>query len=296
MGELRFLAFSDLEGRDDLVGKLLEADLSGYDFLLYKGDTPDPSMYKKIRKEQTLSGVPWDKRCSSAIIEDFPETREAFTKAIVDSRKINDIFAVLKERIPIFGVLGNSDTAPTVIAPKLGLEPVHFADNMEIIHNKVVDVKGFKLVGYNGRAQYIDETIVDAPQLYFAEDKAEADLAALLEGLDPDVTILVTHAPPYGILDQVGEGWVAYGVATYGEKAVDGHIGSNAFATIAARYQPLVYTFGHIHERAGVVKQGNTTFINGGALGESGEIEEVVIQGSSVGMKWLDLGELASAQ
>ena len=84
----------------------------------------------------------------------------------------------------------------------LGLEPVDFGRNMTIIHNKVVEYNGYSIVGYNGRAQYQDETVVDAPQLYFAEDKAEADLDELFKELDPDKTILVTHAPPYGILGQ----------------------------------------------------------------------------------------------
>ncbi len=289
---MKFLAFSDLEGRHDLISRLLEFDLSGYDFLLYKGDTPDPSMYKKIRKEQTLSGVAWEKRCTSAIIEDFPETKAAFMQAIEDSRKVNDVFARLREKLPILGVLGNSDTAPTVVAPMLGLEPVDFAKNMTIIHNKVVQYNGYSIVGYNGRAQYQDETVVDAPQLYFAEAKAEADLDELFKELDPDKTILVTHAPPYGVLDKVDDDWIEYGTATYGDKAKDGHIGSDAFANIVAKYEPFVHTFGHIHEAAGVVRRGKTTFINGGALGESGEVEEAIVDGSQVTAKWLKLAEV----
>jgi Icc-related predicted phosphoesterase len=291
MSQLRFLAFSDLEGRYDLVAELLRRDLSQYDFLLYKGDTPDPSMYKKIRKEQTLSGVAWEKRCTSAILDDFPETKAAFLKAIDDSRKVNDVFALLKEKLPILGVLGNSDTAPTVVAPMLGLEPVDFAKNMTIIHNRVVEYNGYSIVGYNGRAQYCDETVVDAPQLYFAEAKAEEDLSALFAELDPEKTILVTHAPPYGVLDKVNDDWIEYGVATYGEKAKEGHIGSDAFAHIVAKYEPLLHTFGHIHEAAGVVKRGDTVFINGGALGESGDVEEAIIEGTQVTAKWLKVGK-----
>jgi Icc-related predicted phosphoesterase len=292
LSELKFIAMSDLEGRYDLVNLLVKADLSKYDFLLYKGDTPDPSMYKKIRKEQTLSGVSWDKRCSSAIIEDFPETKKAFGKAIEDSTKINDLFAIIKKRLPIFGVLGNSDTAPTVLAPKLGLKPVDFGKNITIIHNKIFEFKGFTLIGYNGRAQYVDETIVDAPQLYFKEEKAEADLNKLFQDINPDKMIFVTHAPPYCILDKVNDNWVAYGFATYGEKAKEGHIGSNAFRNIALTYQPLIHTFGHVHETAGVIKQGKTTFINGGAFGESEEIEEVDIKDGEVVCKWVKVSEL----
>lgn len=88
------------------------------------------------------------------------------------------------------------------------------------------------------------------------------------------------------------EDWVAYGVGTYGDKAKDGHIGSNAFRDVAFQYQPLVHSFGHIHEAAGVEKQGRTTFINGGALGETAAVEEVTIQEGEVTCKWVQLSEL----
>ena len=70
MSELRFLAFSDLEGRHDLIGLLVDADLSKYDFLLYKGDTPDPEVYKNIRKSRSLAGRPWEERTSTSIMEE----------------------------------------------------------------------------------------------------------------------------------------------------------------------------------------------------------------------------------
>ena len=79
MSELRFLAFSDLEGRHDLIGLLVDADLSKYDFLLYKGDTPDPEVYKNIRKARSLSGKPWEERTSTSIMEESDEVKNAFS-------------------------------------------------------------------------------------------------------------------------------------------------------------------------------------------------------------------------
>jgi Icc-related predicted phosphoesterase len=292
MGRLRFLAASDLEARDDYIAQIAEADLSKYDFFLYKGDTPDPSMYKKIRREQTLRGEAWEKRSSFSLLEDYPETVAAFTEAIDASRKINDLFGRIKIQIPLVGVLGNSDTAPTVIAPKIGLEPVDFGAHMTLIHSRMIEFKGYNLIGYNGRAQYIDETVVDAPHLYFDEKEAEANLEALFKQVDPSKTIFVTHAPPYGVLDDVDGDWISYGVATYGDKAKDGHIGSDAIGNIAFKYQPLLHTFGHIHERFGVTKKGNTVFFNGGSLGETGEVEEVIIDGDEVTCRWIKVDEL----
>lgn len=292
MRELRFLAFSDLEGRCDLISLLAEKDLSNYDFLLYKGDTPDPHIYKEIRRSMTLGGTAWEKKTSVGIYAEVEESRKAFRKSIEDSAIINNLFGKIKEKIPMYGVLGNSDTVPTAVAPKLGLEPVDFSKNINILHNVIVNFKDFSFIGYNGRVRYLDEVIVEAPQLSFLEEKAEEDLTALFEKVDPQKTIFVTHAPPYGILDKVSDNWVSYGVGTYGDKAKDGHIGSDAFRNIALKYQPLLHTFGHIHERPGVEKQGNTTFMNGGAMGETDEVEEVIIKGDEVKCGWIKVTDL----
>ncbi len=141
-------------------------------------------MYKKIRKEQTLSGVAWEKRCTSAIIEDFPETKAAFMQAIEDSQKVNDVFARLKNESPSSGSSAIPIPPPLWSSHHAGSRTGGFRKNMTIIHNQVVEYNGYSIVGYNGRAQYIDETVVDAPQLYFAEDKAEADLDAYSKELD----------------------------------------------------------------------------------------------------------------
>ncbi|MDA8124934.1 MAG: metallophosphoesterase [Deltaproteobacteria bacterium] len=292
MSELKFLAMSDLEGRHDLVKKLLEADLSKYDMLLYKGDTPDPQVYKKIRRAMTLSGDQWSARTSTGIYAEHEESQKAFKKSVEDSTIINNLFGEIKKKLPIYGVLGNSDTVPTMIAPKIGMEAVDFGKYINLVHNKIEQFKGFTLVGYNGRVRYLDEEIVEAPQLSFLEEKALEDLHKLFKQVDPAKTIFVTHAPPYGILDKVAPEWVSYGVGTYGEKAKDGHIGANAFRTIAFEYQPLVHTFGHIHETPGVEKHGRTTFINGGAMGETEEMEEVTIKDGNVSNRWVKISDL----
>ena len=292
MGELKFLAMSDLEGRHDLVKKLLAADLSKYDLLLYKGDTPDPQVYKKIRRAMTLSGDQWSARTSTGIYEEHEESQKAFRKSVEDSTIINNLFGEIKKKLPIYGVLGNSDTVPTMVAPMIGMEAVDFGKYIILVHNKIEKFKGFTFVGYNGRVRYLDEEIVEAPQLSFLEENALADLHKLFKQVDPAKTIFVTHAPPYGVLDKVAPEWVSYGVGTYGDKAKEGHIGANAFRTIAFEYQPLLHTFGHIHETPGVEKHGRTTFMNGGAMGETEEMEEVTIKDGEVSCRWVKISDL----
>jgi len=291
-GELKFLLFSDIEGRHDLVQKIVDADLSAYDCVVYKGDTPDATVYKQIRKTRSLGGEAWDKRTSTSILSDHEEALAAMRKAVDDSAKVNAQFAQIAKKLPFFGVLGNSDTVPTKIAPRLGMEPVNFEENMTTLHNKVIEFKGFQLIGYQGRVKYRDENIVEAPELMFDENVAAADLDALFAKVDPDRTIFVTHVPPHGILDKVNPEWVEYGVATYGEKAKNGNIGSTAFKTIVEKHQPLLHTYGHIHERPGVEKHGKTTFFNGGAFGETEEAEVVTIKGRDVTCRWINLKDL----
>ena len=292
MSRLIFLAMSDLEGRHDYISLLAESDLSKYDFILYKGDTPDPQVYKEIRKSRSLGGKPWEERTSTSIMEESEEVKAAFSKAVEDSTKINGLFSVIKKKTPIYGVLGNSDTVPTRIAPHLGLDPVDFGENIEILHNKIVKVKGFNLIGYNGRVKYLDENIVEAPELMFTEDQAAADLNGLFEQVDSSKTIFVTHVPPYRILDKVKEDWISYAVSTYGERANEGNIGCTVFRDTSLKFHPLLHTFGHVHETPGIEKQGETTFINGGALGETGEMEEVTIEDGEVSFRWVKLTDL----
>jgi Icc-related predicted phosphoesterase len=169
VSELKFLAMSDLEGRHDLIKQLADADLSKYDLLLYKGDTPDPHVYKEIRRSMTLGGTQWEKRTSTGIYDEYEESRKAFRKSVEDSTIINNLFGEIKKKIPIYGVLGNSDTVPTMIAPKIGMEPVDFGEHIVLVHKTVETLKGFSFVGYNGRVRYLDEVIVEAPQLSFIE-------------------------------------------------------------------------------------------------------------------------------
>jgi Icc-related predicted phosphoesterase len=288
---MKFLACSDLEGKHVLLNILAQADLSGYDFLLYKGDTPDPQVYKKLRTKRTLEGEEWANKTSTSLMEQ-DEVKVAMKKAVTDSQKINDLFGVISKQIPIYGVLGNSDTVPTQIAPKLGLKIVDFSEHINIIHKQAIKIGDYYFVGYNGRAQYQDEATIEAPDLYFNEETARQDLHALFKTVDPAKTVFVTHAPPYGYIDKVNDEWVPYGVATYGEKAKDGHIGCDAFREIVDQYQPLLHTFGHVHETPGVEKHGRTTFFNGGALGETGEIEEITIEGDQITCGWVKIWEL----
>jgi predicted phosphodiesterase len=75
--------------------------------------------------------------------------------------------------------------------------------------------------------------------------------AALAEkwALVPDgIDVLVTHGPPFGILDRVA----------YGGQSV----GCEALLAALPRIAPKLHVFGHIHEAYGVVHRGGTLYVN----------------------------------
>lgn len=69
-----------------------------------------------------------------------------------------------------------------------------------------------------------------------------------------DTDILVTHNPPYGILDCTRD---------------DLPVGSPALRRIVEEIEPKLHVFGHIHEAHGWIKKKGTTFINASLVDEN---------------------------
>ncbi len=68
----------------------------------------------------------------------------------------------------------------------------------------------------------------------------EDELADKFKTIPHDVDILITHSPPYGILDQ----------NTRGE-----HCGSKSLLVAVKRIKPVLVVCGHIHERGSLVRK-----------------------------------------
>ncbi len=108
------------------------------------------------------------------------------------------------------------------------------------MHGNATDVGGYRLVGLGGS----NITIFHTP--------FELDEDALRDGLEKNASegmILMTHAPSYGILDQIPSGL---------------SVGSPAIKDIVDKYRPILALSGHIHEAIGVVEQNGTVFVNPG--------------------------------
>jgi len=112
---------------------------------------------------------------------------------------------------PIFFVLGNHDVTPW--APTAW---------MTDLHGRSVDFQGHRLVGYR----------------WTRMDRYPEELASDLPGLSAQVdheTLLVTHSPPWGVLDGLPGSRFRYGLKTLHQVP-----------------SPRIHLFGHVHECPGV--------------------------------------------
>lgn len=92
----------------------------------------------------------------------------------------------------------------------------------------------------------------DCMALTVDTDKQLAEKWALIPD---DTDILITHCPPYGIMDGVQRNWV-------GLKQIE-YCGSASLLKRALEIRPKLHVFGHIHEFGGQsIKMGQTTFVN----------------------------------
>jgi Icc-related predicted phosphoesterase len=78
-----------------------------------------------------------------------------------------------------------------------------------------------------------------------------------------DTDILITHGPPYGILD----------MCTHGER-----VGCEDLLEVVTKLGPRVHAFGHIHEDYGLKEVNGTQFINACNLDERYELRNTPVE------------------
>ena len=122
--------------------------------------------------------------------------------------------------------------------------PAKIASVATDMHGRAVEVDGMRIVGLGGSNITIFNT-----QFELSEEELYDGLRAnACEGM-----ILMTHAPSYGILDEIPSG---------------AHVGSPAVKRIVDEFHPIVALSGHIHEAVGVRTENGTTFVNPGPARE----------------------------
>lgn len=122
-------------------------------------------------------------------------------------------------------------------------------DNVIYLENSGVELEGIKFWGSPYTPTFGSWAFMQ---------KSEK-LKYLWETIPDDTDVLITHGPPYGILD-----YVPY--VPYSNRDIDPHVGCrNLFAELN-RIRPKAHLFGHIHPSYGKWETETCTFYNASAV------------------------------
>lgn len=143
---------------------------------------------------------------------------------------------------PVICVRGNHDF--TNLAPCFGGEVYEVQDPSEVF-----EVKGLRIGGFRGIRYIAGE---------WADEIRHEDFNSIIGKLPYDLDVVISHAPPLGLMDDV---WGEYcGIRQY-----TSYINRCEFEKTYEEKRPRLYCFGHIHHRHGIVTWDNGTIISNAA-------------------------------
>ncbi len=85
-----------------------------------------------------------------------------------------------------------------------------------------------------------------------------AERRAVYSSIADDTDVLITHGPPFGILDSAGDSEL--------------HSGCRELLDAVSRVKPRLHVFGHCHGGHGLVSGADTLFVNAAMLGLDGNL------------------------
>lgn len=125
-------------------------------------------------------------------------------------------------------------------------DPTAFAqmipDNVTYLNDSGVEIEGLKIWGSPIQPWFFD---------WAFNRQRGAEIAKHWALIPEDTDILVTHGPPYGILDKTDDGKL---------------VGCEELIKVVERIRPKVHVFGHIHEAHGSLVKDGTHFVNASVL------------------------------
>jgi len=115
-----------------------------------------------------------------------------------------------------------------------------------------VIIDGYKFYGYPHQPEFFN----------WAFNRTQDELKVITERIPDDTNVLVTHGPPYGILDTITEG-------RFKGRNEDPHLGCPQLAKRVKELPNLMLTvFGHIHSGNGILDEDGKIFVNAAILNE----------------------------
>ena len=115
-------------------------------------------------------------------------------------------------------------------------------DNVIYLNDSGVEIEGVKIWGSPIQPWFFD---------WAFNRQRGADIAKHWALIPEDTDILVTHGPPYGILDRTDDGKL---------------VGCEELIKVVERIRPKIHVFGHIHEAHGSLIKDGTHYVNASIL------------------------------
>lgn len=113
-------------------------------------------------------------------------------------------------------------------------------DNCHYLYDNGVTIEGIRFFGIP----------------MFVEDDISGNYVEMFGNIPYNTDVLITHQPPYGILDE----------------SSNIHYGSKALAAAVKNIKPMAHLFGHIHVANGLYQNGKVLYSNAAMVGEDYEI------------------------
>jgi Icc-related predicted phosphoesterase len=122
--------------------------------------------------------------------------------------------------------------------------------NAHVLINEETEIEGLRIWGSPVTPLYSG-----AFGLSSSEDRKQ-----LYDQIPEDIDILITHGPPYGILDSVSQ--------------TGHHSGCRELFDAVMRVRPKLHVFGHVHGAHGILHTNQTVFVNAVLLGSNGDLNQ----------------------
>jgi Icc-related predicted phosphoesterase len=122
--------------------------------------------------------------------------------------------------------------------------------NAVVLINEAAEIEGLRIWGSPATTLFSGAFGLSSPE----------DRKRLYAQIPEDTDILVTHGPPFGILDSAPHSSL--------------HSGCRELLDAVMHVRPLLHVFGHVHGAHGIFHTSQTTFVNAALLGTNGDLDQ----------------------
>jgi Icc-related predicted phosphoesterase len=254
---MKIIAIGDIHGNFDKIKKM---PLKGAGAILLVGDIGESRLLRKM----------FFNRIDSDVRKSFPKKiiKKAFSERLDSTLSILKYLAKIAPVYMMWGNLEISDKRTKQYWKMFGVKVpflranIKKIKNLRIIERKTTKIKGIKIgaIGFFVEDSWVRTFNPSQDEVKFKKvERKTKKIKGILGGFGK-VDILLTHMPPYGILDIVNN--------PAAPKSWQGkHAGSKLILDYIKKEHPKYVFCGHIHEAAGQTKLGKTEIFNLGLAG-----------------------------